>query len=146
MSCSDWIRHIGSWFSDLIYLGENKCVYGPPERFKSQNDDEDMLNLAKVAYERGEHSMNYYEKDMDMFKFLQYYQNKKLGKTLRLFKGMLFFYSMEPPHELVTCFPYENNYHMYLENKKDKKLKRWRSFNIVNLIFNSSFKFRELFF
>ena len=86
--------------------------------------EEEMNNLARVAYERGEHSMSYYEKDMDMFKFLQYYQNKKLGKTLRLFKGMLFFYSMEPPHELVTCFPYENNYNLFLENKRDKKLKR----------------------
>ncbi len=86
--------------------------------------EEEMNNLARVAYERGEHSMNYYEKNMDMFRFLQYYQNKKLGKTLRLFKGMLFFYSMEPPHELVTCFPYENNYNLFLENKRDKKLKR----------------------
>lgn len=85
--------------------------------------DEQMFALAKVAYEFGKTSGHYIEKDPLMFKFLQYQQNKKLGKTLRLYNDILFFYSMEPPHELVTCFPYKTNYDTYVENvnKREKK-------------------------
>ncbi len=49
MSFSDWIRHIGSWFSDLSSLGVHKCVYGPPERFRVQEIDEDMLEHVTDA-------------------------------------------------------------------------------------------------
>ncbi|MBQ6920932.1 MAG: hypothetical protein IJQ72_03420 [Bacilli bacterium] len=51
-----------------------------------------------------------------MFKFLQYQQNKKRGKTLRLYKDYLFFYSMEPPHDLVTCFPFNSSFETYSKN------------------------------
>ena len=54
--------------------------------------------------------------DPKMFKFLQYQQNKKRGKTLRLYKDYLFFYSMEPPHDLVTCFPFNSSFEMYSKN------------------------------
>ena len=46
MPFSDWIRGIGSWFSDLCSFGAHKCVYGPPERFREQEIDEDMLYPA----------------------------------------------------------------------------------------------------
>ena len=80
--------------------------------------DEDMLALAKVAYEQGKTSVHFLEKNPTMFKFLQYHQNKKQNKTFRLFNDILFFYSMQPPHELVTCFPYKSSYDKYIENNK----------------------------
>lgn len=85
--------------------------------------DEEMHALAKVAYEFGKNSGHFIEKDLTMFKFLQYHQNKERGKTLRLFNDILFFFSMQPPHDLVTCFPYKNNYDNYvaIEQKKKKK-------------------------
>ena len=98
------------------------------ERIGDLNESE-MQALAKVAYEFGKNSGHFIEKDVIMFKFLQYHQNKERGKTLRLFKDILFFFSMQPPHELVTCFPYKNNYETYVEHhqkdeeKKNKKKK-----------------------
>ena len=85
--------------------------------------DEEMSALAKVAYEHGKTSGHYIEKDRIMFQFLQYQQNKIRHKTLRLFKDILFFFSLEPPHELVTCFPYKTNYDTYVENQGKKKKK-----------------------
>lgn len=81
-----------------------------------QLEDSEMLILAKVAYEEGKNSVNYLESDPKMFKFLQYQQNKKRGKTLRLYKDYLFFYSMEPPHDLVTCFPFNSSFETYSKN------------------------------
>ena len=92
------------------------------ERIGNLNDEE-IYNLSKVAYEHGKTSVHYLEKDPLMFRFLQYQQNKIQHKTLRFFKDILFFYSMEAPHDLVTCFLYQNNYDKYVEvqNKKNKK-------------------------
>ena len=42
-----------------------------------QMDDNEILSLAKVAYEKGLNSIHFIEKDTTMFKFLQYHQNKK---------------------------------------------------------------------
>ena len=79
----------------------------------------EMSALAKVTYEFGKNSVHFLEKDRDMFQFLQYQQNKKQGKTLRLFQDILFFFSMHVPHELITCFPYKENYDTYLKHKKE---------------------------
>lgn len=92
------------------------------ERIGSMSDEQ-MLALVKVAYEKGLTSAHFIEKDPNMFKFLQYQQNKKLGKTLRLYKDILFFYTLEPPHSLVTCFFYKTNYEDYLAKAKTKKKK-----------------------
>ena len=85
--------------------------------------EEEMLILAKVAYEEGKNSGHFIEKDPIMFQFLQYQQNKVHHKTLRLYKDILFFFSLEPPHELVTCFPYQSNYETYVEIQGKKKKK-----------------------
>ena len=87
------------------------------ERIGKMNEEE-MLSLAKVAYEKGLTSGHYIEKDPVMFKFLQYQQNKKLGKTLRFYKGILFFFGLTPPHDLVTCFLYQSNYDQYVAKRK----------------------------
>ena len=87
------------------------------ERIGEMNEKE-MLSLAKVAYEKGLTSAHYIEKDTNMFKFLQYQQNKIIGKTLRFYKSILFFFTLEPPHSLVTCFFYQNNYEAYLAHEK----------------------------
>ncbi len=96
-------------------------TYHGRERIKERIGDmqeKEMLSLAKVAYEKGLTSAHFIEKDREMFKFLQYQQNKRIGKTLRLYNDILFFYSLEPPHALVTCFPYRNNYEMYTKKEK----------------------------
>ena len=87
------------------------------ERIGEMNEKE-MMCLAKVAYEKGLTSAHYIEKDTTMFNFLQYQQNKIIGKTLRFYKDILFFFTLEPPHSLVTCFFYQNNYETYLSHKK----------------------------
>ena len=84
------------------------------ERIGEMKED-DMLALAKVAYEKGKNSVYFLEKDPMMFKFLQHQQNKRRGKTLRIYQDILFFYTLEPPHDLVTCFPYKSNYEMYVK-------------------------------
>ena len=95
------------------------------ERIGKMNDEE-MLSIVKVAYENGKTSAHFIETNPTMFKFLQYQQNKKLGKTLRFYKDILFFFSLEPPHDLVTCFLYQSNYEQYVEtsDKKAKKKKK----------------------
>ena len=87
------------------------------ERIGEMNDEE-MLSIVKVAYDKGLTSGHYIEKDPLMFKFLSYQQSKYIGKTLRIYKDVLFFYSLEPPHSLITCFPYKTNYEKYISNKK----------------------------
>ena len=59
-----------------------------------------------------------------MFQFLQHQQNKEKGKTLRLFKEIVFIFSMHAPHELVTCFPYKRNYDYYVEKSKIRDSKK----------------------
>lgn len=81
--------------------------------------EKEMLALIKVAYEKGLTSAHFIEKDTTMFKFLQYQQNKRIGKTLRLYKDILFFFTLEPPHSLVTCFFYEGNYETYISKEKN---------------------------
>ena len=90
------------------------------ERIGKMNEEE-MLSLVKVAFEDGKTSGHYIEKDQMMFKFLRYQQGKKLGKMLKIYNGVLFFFSLNPPHELVTCFPYQNNYDLFVSNKKNSK-------------------------
>ena len=83
--------------------------------------DEEMLSLAKVAYTKGKTSAHFLEKDRNMFEFLSYHQGKKIGKTLRLYGDILFFFSLEAPHDLVTCFFYNNNYDLFIEERKKNK-------------------------
>lgn len=83
--------------------------------------DEEMLALAKVAYTKGKTSAHFLEKDRNMFEFLSYHQGKKIGKTLRLYGDILFFFSLEAPHDLVTCFFYNNNYDLFIEERKKNK-------------------------
>ena len=90
------------------------------QRIGEMNETE-MLSLSKVAYELGLTSAHFIEKDTEMFQFLQYHQNKKQGKTLRLYKDLLVFYSLQPPHCLVTCFLYQKNYDLFREEKKKKR-------------------------
>ena len=80
--------------------------------------DEDQLKLAKVAYEKGEHSMHYYETDKNKFMCLNYIQNKHQGKTLRLYDGIVYIFSLTPPHGLVTVYPFEQSYNMYMKNRR----------------------------
>lgn len=80
--------------------------------------EEELINLANVAYEYGKNPVHFYEKDLIMFKFLRYMQGKERNKDLRIFRDVLFFFSMTPPHVLVTCFHYKKNYEIYLKNNK----------------------------
>ena len=99
----------------VTYHGKERIL----ERIGNMSEEE-MLSLVKVAYEKGLTSGHYIEKDPIMFKFLQYQQNKKIGKTLRFYKDILFFYSLEPPHSLVTCFLYQTNFDKYISSEKRK--------------------------
>lgn len=112
----EFINDIKSIYKDKHYKSDiGVTLHGRTrilERIGELQDNE-MLLLAKVAYEEGKNSVNYIESDPQMFKFLQYQQNKKRGKTLRLYKDFLFFYSLEPPHDLVTCFPFDSSFERY---------------------------------
>lgn len=81
---------------------------------------EEQLDLARLAYEYGEHSGHYIEKDPEMFKFLQYIQNKHPGKTLRLYKGIIFIFGMKPPHGLVTVYPFYTSYERYQQHQRPR--------------------------
>lgn len=81
--------------------------------------DEEMLMLAKVAYHKGTTSVHFLEKDAKMFEFLQYQQGKVQGRTLRLYSGILFFFSLKAPYNLVTCFPFQNSYDTFVKNNKN---------------------------
>ena len=103
----------------ITYHGKERIL----ERIGNMSEIE-MLSLSKVAYEKGLTSGHYIEKDPLMFKFLSYQQNKKIGKTLRFYKDILFFYTLEPPHMLVTCFLYKNNFELFTkEDRKNTKRK-----------------------
>ena len=88
------------------------------ERIGNMQEHE-MLAIAKVAYEKGLTSGHFIEKDTNMFKFLSYHQSKKLGKILKIYQDILFFFTLDAPHSLVTCFFYQSNYEMYIS--KDRK-------------------------
>lgn len=88
------------------------------ERLGEMSEDE-MLVLAKVAYEFGKNPVHYYEQDPLMFKFLRYQQSKHSNKTLRIFKDVLFFFSFTPPHVLVTCFHYKANFDEFVIKQKN---------------------------
>ena len=90
------------------------------ERGRIKEEDEKM-RLAKEAYVNGKNSVHFLETDVDMFKYLQYKQNKYLGKTLRVYKNLIFIFSLEPPHDLITCFPYEDNFKQYKEAQKNRR-------------------------
>ena len=93
------------------------------ERIGKMNEEE-MLAIANVAYEDGKTSGHYIEKDPIMFKFLQYKQSKKLGKILKLYQGVLFFFALDDPHDLVTCFPYQSSYDQYVATQESKAKKK----------------------
>lgn len=99
----------------VTYHGKERVL----ERIGEMKDEE-MLALAKVAYEQGLTSVHFLEKDPIMFKFLQYQQGKTRNKTLRLYKDVLFFYSLEPPHSLVTCFLCDDNTYKRFVHKTAK--------------------------
>lgn len=102
----------------ITYHGKERIL----ERIGEMSEEE-MLSLSKVAYEKGLTSGHFIENNPMMFKFLQYQQNKKIGKTLRLYNGILFFYALEPPHSLVTCFPYESSFDKYQSIYEEKQAK-----------------------
>lgn len=80
--------------------------------------DEAQLKLAREAYINGEHSGHYVERDPEMFMFLQYIQNKHPGKTLRLYKGIIYIFSLRPPHGLVTVYPFDSSFEKYRKNRR----------------------------
>lgn len=87
------------------------------ERLGEMSESE-MMDLANVAYEYGKNPVHYLEKDITMFKFLRYQQGKQGNKEIRFYHNVLFFYSMTPPHVLVTVFHYKNNYEEFLKHLK----------------------------
>jgi len=87
------------------------------ERLGEMSESE-MMDLVNVAYEYGKNPVHYYEKDITMFKFLRYQQGKQGNKEIRFYHNVLFFYSMTPPHVLVTVFHYKNNYEEFLKHLK----------------------------
>ena len=82
---------------------------------------EEKLQLATLAYNNGEKPVDYLFVDETKCEFLQYKQSKHLGKTLRLYDGNIFIFSLAPPHDLVTCFDFESSYKWHLDHKKKKK-------------------------
>ena len=87
------------------------------ERIGKMSDLE-MKNLAQKAYTYGLTSVHFLEKDVTMFKFLQYQQNKYPNKTLRLYKDFVYIFSLTPPYNLVTCFHISENYERYKKNMR----------------------------
>ena len=90
------------------------------ERIKKMSYEE-KLQLATLAYNNGEKPVDYLFVDENKCEFLQYKQSKHLGKTLRLYDGNIFIFSLAPPHDLVTCFDFESSYKWHLDHKKKKK-------------------------
>lgn len=80
--------------------------------------EEEMKKLASEAYAYGFNSVHFLETDYTMFRFLQYQQNKYPGKTLRLYNDFVYIYSLKPPHDLITCFPVQENYKRYIDYLK----------------------------
>ena len=80
--------------------------------------EEEKLQLAKEAYYFGKTSVHFYEVDNKMFSFLQYQQNKYLGKTLRLHEGVIYIFSMKPPHSLITCYPINDSFDRYVAHMR----------------------------
>ena len=87
-------------------------------RVMSQEEKE---TLAKAAFVNGKTSIHFLEKDQSMFLYLQYKQNKYENKTLRLYEDVIFVYSSTPPHSLITCFPYQQNYEDFLKGRRMNK-------------------------
>ena len=85
------------------------------ERIGKLNDNE-KIQLANNAYNNGLTSVHFYEKNNTMFSFIQYQQNKYPGKTLRLLGDIIYIFSLRAPHDLITCFPYKENYERYAIN------------------------------
>ena len=80
--------------------------------------EEEKIQLAKEAYYFGKTSVHFYEVDNTMFSFLQYQQNKYLDKTLRLHEGVIYIFSMKPPHSLITCYPINDSYDRYVAHMR----------------------------
>ena len=89
------------------------------ERIGKMSDEEKLL-LAAKAYSDGVTSAHFYEKNNAMFCYLQHQQNKHFGKTLRLYKDFIYIFSLKEPHDLITCFPIEDNYEKYAFSRKNK--------------------------
>lgn len=86
------------------------------ERIGKMSEEEKIM-LAKAAFEYGKNPMHFYESDRDMFMFLQYKQSQYSKRTLRLYKNMIFVFTLEQPPTLVTCLYFESSYNMYMEHK-----------------------------
>ena len=79
--------------------------------------DIEKKELAIEAYTNGFTSVHFYEKNNTMFSYLQYQQNKYPGKTLRLHNDFVYIFSLKAPHDLITCFPVQENYQRYVANR-----------------------------
>lgn len=103
----------------VTYHGKERIL----ERIGEMSNEE-MRALAKVAYHIGLTSAHFIEKDPLMFEFLSYKQGKKIGKTARVYEDILFYYSLEAPHDLVTCFFYKNNLEIFRQERSKSKKKK----------------------
>ena len=82
------------------------------ERISKMKDDE-KIKLAQEAYAYGFTPAHFIETDALLFSYLHYQQCKYPHKTLRLYNNFVYIFGLEPPHDLVTCFPVEDNYKKY---------------------------------
>ena len=83
--------------------------------------EEEKLNLAKHAFNEGKTPMHFYDSSPNDYKCLLYLQNKTRDTTLKLYNDVVFIFSKDLTHHLVTCFPYKQSYDNYMRHQNQKR-------------------------
>lgn len=104
-----------------VYVSEHASLR-INERIEPMNDEQQLV-LAIKAYETGVQPIDFIDKQDDVFECMHYLQNKKPGKTLRLFNNIIFIFGLQEPHALVTVYPFEESLKRY-RNVRNKRLKK----------------------
>ena len=81
---------------------------------------EEKLNLAKLAFEEGKTPMHFYDSSPNDYSCLLYIQNKTRNTTIKLYKEVVFVFSKEISHQLITCFPYKQSFDNFMRYQKQK--------------------------
>ena len=89
------------------------------ERIETGLNGKAKLELAKEAYDNGKAPIAFLETNPDLFNYLLFKQNKYPNRTLRLYEGKVFIFSLSKPHILITCYPFDDE-----SFEKYKRLRR----------------------
>ncbi len=98
----------------------NITIHGAMRISERINDmsDEEKLNLAKVAYIEGKTPWHFFDSQNDDFKVLSYIQSKHYEREIKLYNDVVFVFQREVPHNLITCFPYEQSFKNYMRYER----------------------------